>query len=116
MQKTRIKDKKHLEQIFKQFAKNNGVELTPNLIIAFNSGLTFKDLQETCEVVGYENLLLDSIFTEKPRSHCDAFYIDLIGIKEFSFRLGVEWVWFFGGKTPDELIFENDGTLRVLFD
>ncbi|WP_300764438.1 hypothetical protein [Helicobacter sp. UBA3407] len=116
MGKTRIKDKEHLEQIFKQFAEDEGVELSPNLIIEGNSELTIKDLQETCEVIGYENLLLDNDFVKNPRSHCDTFYIDLLGIKGFRFGLGVEWVWFFGGKIPDELSLENDGTLRVWFD
>lgn len=116
MGKTRIKDKEHLEQIFKQFAENEGVDLSPNLIVEGNSELTLRELQETCEVVGYENLLLEDSFVENPRSHCDTFYIDLIGIKGFRFGLGVKSVWFFGGKNPDELSFENDGTLRIWFD
>lgn len=116
MIKIRIKDKEHLEQIFKQFAENEGEEFSLDLIVECNSELSLKDLMETCEVIGYENLLLEDSFVENPRSHCDTFYIDLIGIKGFRFGLGVEWIWFFGGKNPDELSFENDGTLRVWFD
>ena len=81
-----------------------------------DSELSLKDLMETCEVIGYENLFLEDSFVENPRSHCDTFYIDLIGIKGFRFGLGVEWIWFFGGKNPDELSFENDGTLMVRFN
>ncbi len=116
MEKVRIKDKEHLEQIFKQFAENEGVELSPDLIIETNSELTIKHLQETCEVIGYENLLLEKEFVDDPQSCCDTFYIDLIGIKGFRFGLEVEWVWFFGRKTPKELCFEKDGTLRIWFD
>lgn len=116
MGKIRIKDKEHLEQIFKQFAENEEEEFSLDLIVEGNSELSLKDLMETCEVIGYENLLLEDSFVENPRSHCDTFYIDLIGIKGFRFGLGVESVWFFGGKNPDELSFENDGTLRVWFD
>ena len=116
MGKIRIKDKEHLEQIFKQFAENEEEEFSLDLIVECNSELSLEDLIETCEVIGYENLLLEDSFVENPRSHCDTFYIDLIGIKGFRFGLGVESVWFFGGKNPDELSFENDGTLRVWFD
>lgn len=116
MAKVRIKNQEHLEQIFRQFAENEGEEFSPDLIIEGNSELSLKDLMETCEVIGYENLLLDDIFVDFPHSHCDTFYIDLIGIKGFRFGLGVESVVFFGGRIPDELDFENDGTLRVWFD
>lgn len=40
MGKIRIKDKEHLEQIFKQFAENEGEEFSPDLIIEGNSGKT----------------------------------------------------------------------------
>ena len=116
MEKVIIKDKEHLEQIFKQFAETEGVEFSPDLIIETNSELTIKDLQETCEVIGYENLLLEDSFVENPKDFCETFYIDLIAIKGFRFGLGVEYVWFFGGKNPDELSFEKDGTLRIWFD
>lgn len=116
MGKTRIKDKEHLEQIFKQYAEAEDLEFCPDLELEGNSGLILKDLMETCEVIGYENLLLEDSFVENPKDFCDTFYIDLIGINGFRFGLGVEFVWFFGGKKPDELSFENDGTLRVWFD
>ena len=116
MEKVRIKNKEHLEQIFKQFAENESLNYHENMIIEGNSELSLKDLVETCEVIGYENLLFDSFFAGNPRSHCDTFYIDLLGIKGFRFGLGVEHISFFGGKIPDEIDFENDGTLRVWFD
>ncbi|MBD5165229.1 hypothetical protein [Helicobacter sp.] len=116
MEKTRIKNKEHLEQIFKQFAENEEEEFSPDLLIEGNSELSLKDLIETCEVIGYENLLLDDEFVKNPRSHCDTFYIDLIGIKELKFGSNDKFVWFMGGKIPDELSLENDGTLRVWFD
>ncbi|WP_300827068.1 hypothetical protein [Helicobacter sp. UBA3407] len=116
MEKVRIKDKGHLESLFKQYAENEGMTFYPNMIVEGNSGLEFQDLVETCEVIGYENLLFESDFAENPKGHCDTFYIDLIGIKGFRFGLGIESISFFGGKIPDELHFENDGTLRVWFD
>ena len=73
-------------------------------------------MRETCEVIGYENLLLGDIFVDFPHSHCDTFYIDLIGIIGFRFGFGETRKEFFGGHIPDELVFENDGTLRIWFD
>lgn len=116
MGKVRIKNKEHLEQIFKIFAENEGREFSLDLIIEGNSGLSFKDLQETCEVIGYENLLLREDFVDFPQSHCDTFYIDLIGIKGFKFGLEDESKPFLGGKIFDEIDFQKDGTLRVWFD
>ncbi len=116
MEKVRIKDKEHLEQIFKQFAENEKESFSEDLIIEGNSELEFKDLVATCEVIGYENLLLDDAFVENPKTHCDTFYMDLIGIKELKFGSNDKFSWFMGGKIPDELSFENDGTLRVWFD
>ncbi len=116
MEKVRIKDKEHLEQIFKAYAQSFEEEFSEDLIVEGNSDLSFKDLVETCEVIGYENLLFESNFAENPKEHCDTFYIDLIGIKGFRFGLGIESIVFFGGKIPDELDFEKDGTLRVWFD
>ena len=54
-----------------------------------------------------------------PKSHCDAFYIDIIGIKKI--KIDIEgnkndFVWFFGGRRAEELTLEGDGTMRIWFD
>lgn len=113
--KVRIKNKQHLEEIFKHFAKTNQMDFSPDMIIEGNSELKFKDLMETCEIIGYENILIDDDFAENPKVF-DMMYIDIVGIKAINFPIEKEYVWFLGGKTPEEINFEPDGTLRVWYD
>lgn len=117
--KTRIKDKEHLEQIFKKFAELDDEILSDKFIVEPNSGLTFGELKNICECIGYHNFLLENEFLEELEkgvlSHCDTFYIDLIGIKEVNFNGDRQYVNFFDRK-PDELDICKDGTLRIWFD
>ena len=117
--KVRIENKKHFNEIFKQYAENVGAEFSPELVLTRKSELLLGELMGVCEIVGYKNLLLNRSFVEnlakQPLDCCDTFYIDLIGIKKCNFNKNTEWVPFFGNTLASEMFLENDGTLRIEF-
>lgn len=115
--KTRIKDKEHLEQIFRKYTKlHYDEELSDKFV--FQSGLTFGELKKICECIGYHNILLETDFLRMLEAGIeflfDTIYIDLIGIKEVNFSGDKKYINFFN-KLFDELEICEDGTLRILF-
>lgn len=121
--KTRIKDKEHLEQIFRKYAELDEKEFSDDLEIDEYGHLTLGDLKEICECIGYQNLLLDNGFFENIEqdisSYCSTIYIDLIGIKEVNFNgNNKESISLFGSCLEYDyggLHICNDGTLRFSF-
>lgn len=117
--KYRIKDKADFERIFKRAAELGNKELSNGFIVEGNHDITYGDIKATCELIGYDLLLLSQEMVddlEKGKySHIDTFYIDIIHLTKLDPNF-TGWLFLFGGATPDELSIEDDGTLRLWYD
>lgn len=115
--KVRIRDKEHLEQIFRKFAELYKIKLDDCFILECFTDLTFGHLKETCECIGYENLLLDGNFVDDIEQGnltvLDTFYIDLVGIKDVDCGNMREFSFFGGRKLIIDIC--HDGTLKIRF-
>lgn len=117
--KYRIKDKADFERILKKIAELDNEELNNGFIVEGNHDITYGDIKATCELIGYDLLLLpQEIVDDIERGKClhiDTFYIDIINLTKLDPNFtGSRFL--FGGAIPDELSIEEDGTLRLWFD
>lgn len=117
--KYRIKDKADFERIFKKIAELSNKELNDSLIVEGNHSITYGDIKATCELIGYDLLLLPQEVLDDLEmgeySHIDTFYIDIIHLTELDPNFTGS-LFLFGGAIPDELEIEEDGTLRLWFN
>ena len=117
--KYRIKDKADFERIFKKIAELSKKELNNGFIVEGNHSITYGDIKATCELIGYDLLLLQQeVLDDLERgkySHIDTFYIDIIHLTKLDPNFTGS-LFLFGGAIPDELEIEYDGTLRLWFD
>lgn len=117
--KYRIKDKADFERIFKKIAELSNKELNNSLIVEGNHSITYGDIKATCELIGYDLLLLPQEVLDDLKigkySHIDTFYIDIIHLTELDQNFKGNRS-LFGGAIPDELDIDDDGTLRLWFD
>ena len=117
--KYRIKDKADFERIFKKIAELDNEELTDGLIVEGNHDITYGDIKATCELIGYDLLLLPQEIVDSLErgeySHIDTFYIDIIHLTKLDPNF-TGWLFLFGEAIPDELSIEDDGTLRLWYD
>ena len=117
--KYRIKDKADFERIFKKIAELSKKELNNGFIVEGNHDITYGDIKATCELIGYDLLLLpQEVLDDLERgkySHIDTFYIDIVNLTMLDQNFKGNHS-LFGGAIPDELDIDDDGTLRLWFD
>lgn len=117
--KYRIKDKVDFERIFKKIAALNNKELNNGFIVEGNHGITYGGIKATCELIGYDLLLLSQKTVDDLERgkylYIDTFYIDIVNLTmlDQNFK-GTHYL--FGGAIPDELYIDDDGTLGLWFD
>ena len=104
--KYRIKDKADFERIFKKIAELSNKELNDSLIVEGNHSITYGDIKATCELIGYDLLLLPQEVLDDLEmgeySHIDTFYIDIIHLTELDPNFTGS-LFLFGGAITDVL-------------
>jgi iroE protein len=117
--KYRIKDKADFERIFKRAAELDNEELGDSFIVEGNHDITYGSIKATCELIGYDLLLLSQETVDDLErgkySHIDTFYIDIVNLTMLDQNFKGTYS-LFGGAIPDELDIDDDGTLRLWFD
>lgn len=112
--KYRIKDKANFERIFKRAAELDNEKLGDSFIVEGNHDITYGSIKATCELIGYDLLLLSQEMVDDLErgkySHIDIVNLTML---DQNFK-GTHSL--FGGAIPDELDIDDDGTLRLWFD
>lgn len=119
----RLKSKEHLESIFQKYAQIKELDFEDDMIILWHYELTFKNIKETCECIGYDNFLLPLRFINEIENNVygisapqfEEFYIDILGIRNLKISKDKDYIGLLGGCIPDEINFTKDGFLQCIF-